>query len=270
MAFYSAVPFFLELEAWMVSKGLASPRGLLTGLLAVLVLQVVTFAYYFVVRVIVKPPTIRKKDPPESTLLTDLWGHIAAPESFAMVFSYLVGTWIFWLMPASYYDIESPVNWLHVALQFLCVDFWTFVDHLIEHNWPALYRRSHKSHHKFNNPKLYNAFNGSVPDTLSLILIPLFITLQTCRFATCWSFVAFGALYATQFTLIHCEFAHPWEYAFRYLGIGTAWDHNVHHSLVKYNYGHFFMYWDFLWGSYRDPWTVPNIAGVPDKKGKTD
>jgi lathosterol oxidase len=267
MWWYDAVPGFIGMEEWLLDQGYPSPRGLLTGLLSVLIFQIIVFAYYFVVRMFIKPKTIQYKPPPNSTLIDDLWAHVSAPESFLMVFGYLTVTWMFRLNPASYYDVESPINWAHVIIQLLVVDFFTFVDHLIEHNWPALYKRSHKFHHVFRNPKLYNAFNGSVLDTLSLILIPLFCTLQVCRFVTCWSFVGFGTLYATQFTLIHCEFSHPWDYILIKLGVGTAWDHNVHHRLFVYNYGHFFMYYDWLWGSWKDPREVKHlrISGMGEK-----
>ena len=69
-------------------------------------------------------------------------------------------------------------------------------------------------------------------------------------------FAAFGALYAAQFTMIHCEYRHPWDAVFEVLGIGTAEDHNIHHLLFKYNYGHFFMWWDWMLGTYRAPSTV--------------
>eukprot|EP01125_Pyxidicula_operculata_P009479 TRINITY_DN3120_c0_g1_i3.p1 TRINITY_DN3120_c0_g1~~TRINITY_DN3120_c0_g1_i3.p1 ORF type:complete len:178 (-),score=12.32 TRINITY_DN3120_c0_g1_i3:268-801(-) len=163
---------------------------------------------------------------------------------------------MFKILPDSYYDVNAPVNWLHVFAQFVVVDFFTFVDHLIEHNWVAFYQKSHKSHHKFIVPKLYNAFNGSILDTLTLILIPLVITSQICNFVNCWSFIAFGTLYATQFTLIHCEYPHPWDPLLGLLGIGTAEHHNIHHLLFKYNYGHFFMWWDMLYGTYKSPSSV--------------
>lgn len=37
------------------------------------------------------------------------------------------------------------------------------------------------------------------------------------------------------------------------VGFGTAADHHVHHKLFKYNFGHLFMYWDSVCGTYRDP-----------------
>jgi len=177
---------------------------------------------------------------------------------------------MFRIMPESYYDLDSPINWPLVLLQFLVIDFFTFTNHLLEHYFPSLYKVSHKFHHVFINPKIYNAFNGSVPDTISLILIPLVLTAQICRSVNCWSYIAFGSLYATVFTLIHCEFSHPWDYLFYYIGVGTAWDHNVHHALFIYNYGHFFMYWDWLWGTYKNPSTCEalRISGLQDDKEK--
>lgn len=82
-----------------------------------------------------------------------------------MVYGYLSLTWLAGLQPASYYDMTAPLNWSHVLVQFLVVDFFTYVDHVLEHSFPWYYQRSHKNHHVFRQPKLYNAFNGSVPDT---------------------------------------------------------------------------------------------------------
>lgn len=246
-------------EIWFVERGWPSPKGLLMGLGSVLVAQIIVLLYYIARKIVLKSSTIRVSPPPPTTLAEDLRAHVTAPESFFMVFGYLCAVWMFKLLPDSYYDLTAGVNWLHVLYQFLVVDFWTYVDHLIEHNWPALYKISHKAHHKWINPKLYNAFNGSILDTLSLILIPLFLTHQICRFVNTWSFIAFGTLYASQFTLIHCEFPHPWDGLFEMLGIGTAADHNVHHMLFIYNYGHFFMYFDKLFGTYKSPHSVKRM-----------
>ncbi|MDP2434381.1 MAG: sterol desaturase family protein [archaeon] len=261
------------LEDWCVSRGYPSPRGLLMGLGSVVVFQVVVFAYYWFRRVVTKPQTIQKNPPPDSTLSADLWAHLSSPESFLLVFGYLSSAWMLRLLPSSYYDLETPAAWYKVLAQFLVVDFFTFVDHRIEHNWPSLYKVSHKFHHRFINPKLYNAFNGSVPDTVSLILIPLFLTAWTTHLLTpvaCWDFIFFGTLYASQFTLIHCEFAHPWDPLLRLLGVGTAADHNVHHAIVTSNYGHFFMYWDRLTGTYKSPEQVSKMRCFKPADLKSD
>merc|ERR1711991_652820 len=184
--------------------------GLLFGLGSVLVGQVVVLAYYFVRRAILKDHEyIQLKPPPQTTLAADLLAHLTRPEPFALVFGYLSFVWLFDLLPESYYDLSGPVQWRLVALQFVVVDYFTYLAHRLEHSWPALYIRSHKSHHKWINPRLYNAFSACV---------------------NCNTFAIFGTLYAAQFTLIHCEFPHPWDPLLKLFGIGTAEDHNVHHA----------------------------------------
>jgi lathosterol oxidase len=69
--------------------------------------------------------------------------------------------------------------------------------------------------------------------------------------------MAFGSLYANWLTLIHSEYSHPWDSTFRFLGFGTAADHHVHHKMFVFNYGHLFMYWDRIFGTYKNPSVVP-------------
>eukprot|EP01035_Chromulina_nebulosa_P019974 gene19974-25943_t len=121
-----------------------------------------------------------------------------------MLGGYLIGTWMFGLMPASYYSFSG--------------------EHRLD---PRLYKASHKPHHRFTNPRI-------VP-------------------ANVWSYMAFGSLYANWLTLIHSEYSHPWDSLFRKIGFGTAADHHVHHKLFVYNFGHLFMYWDKLFGTYKSP-----------------
>jgi sterol desaturase/sphingolipid hydroxylase (fatty acid hydroxylase superfamily) len=66
----------------------------------------------------------------------------------------------------------------------------------------------------------------------------------------------FGTTYSAWLTLIHAEFTHPWDPLCRALGVGTAGDHHVHHKLFTSNYGHLFMYWDKLLGTYKSPLDV--------------
>ena len=48
-----------------------------------------------------------------------LMTHLAQPEGFVMLGSYLIGTWMFGLMPASYYAFDGGINWFQVAQQLL-------------------------------------------------------------------------------------------------------------------------------------------------------
>mmetsp|Transcript_19611 Transcript_19611/g.30729 ORF Transcript_19611/g.30729 Transcript_19611/m.30729 type:complete len:188 (+) Transcript_19611:224-787(+) len=181
------------------------------------------------------------------------------PEGFALLGSYLVGTWMFRLMPASYYSWEGGVNLWHLTIQLAINDCLQTMMHLGEHKLSSwVYRHSHKSHHKFLNPKMFDAFHGSITDTFLMILVPLFCTAQLVH-CNVWSYMAFGSTFACWLTLIHSEIQHPWDPFFRKLGLGTAGDHHVHHRCFIYNYGHLFMWWDMMLGTYKSPLEVSSF-----------
>jgi lathosterol oxidase len=244
----------------LVERGWPDPTGLLLGLASVVAGQTVVVLYHFGRRYHGEPfvPLIQYKAPVYD-FVDEVRGHVSRFESFFQVFCYLAGTWMLRLLPASYYDMGPDCNWLHVFLQLLVVDWWTYVCHVLEHRVVWIYQNSHKPHHRWTNPKLFDAYSGSAADTLLLILVPLFLTHWCCPFVTCYSFVAFGTLYSADFFLIHSEYSHPWDGLFRTLGFGTAADHNVHHSQFRYNFGHFFTYYDRLFGTYREPASFPQV-----------
>jgi lathosterol oxidase len=279
-------------DFWNDSVGVwPSPLGLSLGLGAVVVGQFFTLMYF---AFIMRPQAIKNNkvkddsDVKESNsgksvpfaaiqksgarpydFMEGMMTHLAQPEGFVMLGGYLIGTWMMGLMPASYYSFAGGVNWFQVAQQLLIQDLVQYLMHLIEHEvktqstigsfvikWPFnLYTVSHKPHHRFTNPRLFDAFNGSPTDTFLMILVPLVITARLVD-ANVWTYMAFGSLYANWLTLIHAEYSHPWDPLFRKLGLGTSSDHHVHHKLFSFNYGHTFMYWDRIFGTYRDPTSV--------------
>ena len=85
---------------------------------------------------------------------------------------------------------------------------------------------SHKPHHRFNNPRYFDAFNGSLADTILMILIPLLGCSQIVRECNVWTYMAFGSLYANWLCLIHCEYAHIWDGLFRKVGLGEEAEGN--------------------------------------------
>ena len=61
-------------------------------------------------------------------------------------------------------------------MQLLLQDGIQYLMHLVEHKLdPRLYKASHKPHHKFTNPRLFDAFNGSATGTNFTNLIPYVI-----------------------------------------------------------------------------------------------
>ena len=234
-----------------------SPVGLTLGILAAFAAQVVVIGYHYA-RLRWCATRRVQVDPRPYAFAEGIQSHLANPGGIIMMVVYLCAYWMFDLMPCSYYSFSGGVRFWMVFLQICCQDFLMFLLHYFEHKGPlgpAFYQRSHKPHHRFVNPRLFDAFDGSVPDTFCMILIPLACTAQLLH-ANVWEYMAFGASWSGWLCLIHSEVHHPWDEAFRYLGLGTAADHHVHHRTFVYNYGHTMMWWDRIAGTYKYPETV--------------
>lgn len=230
------------------------PLGLFLGIFAVAVGQVCVWILFFIYRRWGKPKAIQSKGAVLYDYPEGLRTHVLQPEGFGLLIGYLAITWLLRLLPPSYYDFNGTIQWKETALCLILQDGIQFTMHLLEHIVsPAFYQVSHKPHHRFTNPRLFDAFNGSLLDTLCMINIPLFLTACLVRTANVWTYMAFGSTYACWLTLIHSEYVFPWDPVFRLLGLGTPADHHVHHKFFKYNYGHLFMWFDRVSGTYRDP-----------------
>lgn len=247
-----------SVSEWFQNFDYPSPVGLSYGIAGVAAGQVLVLTYYYIMCSVGGQQKVQVKEP-KTAFWKDVQKHFSGVEAFVMLLAYLCITWMFRLMPDSYYNMKAPVNWVHVFLQFAVVDFFTYVNHFMEHKFRWVYGWSHKPHHQYVVPKMLDAFSGSVADTTILILIPLFITRGVCNFCSCWDYIAFGFLYSTDFMLIHHQYRNCWDDAFTFLGIGTAEDHNVHHAILSKNYGHFFMWWDMVFGTHVSPLEVKAI-----------
>jgi len=236
----------------------ASPLyfGLIFGLSSVAIGQFFTLLYFYLLKkkyILNNVVFIQKKNLNNYIYYNELIIHLSNPEGFIMIGVYLIFTWMYKIMPLSYYSFTGGIIWKDVLLQLVIQDSLQFIMHIIQHkSFSFLYKISHKLHHKFTNPKLFDAFNGSYIDTLMMVIFPLLITAQLVH-TNVWSYITFGTLYANWLLLIHSEYSHPWDFLFRLVGFGTSGDHHVHHRLFIYNFGHLFMYWDILYGTYKSP-----------------
>lgn len=235
-----------------------TPLGLSLGIFAVAVGQVFVVAFFYLYRNgffhhFHNPPPVQAKGAPQYEFWEGVRTHFSQPEGFVLLTAYLSGTWMFRLMPSSYYSFSGGIQWLNLMSCLVIQDGVQFTMHRLEHAVSAdFYRRSHKPHHKFTNPRLFDAFNGSVLDTIFMILVPLYITALSVP-CNVWTYMAFGSTYANWLVLIHSEYPLPWDKYFRRFGLGTPGDHHVHHKFFKYNYGHLFMWFDWIVGTYRNP-----------------
>jgi len=236
------------------SREWPSPVGLTLGIIAVIVGQIFTLVYFSLRKFqhLGQTKDVQKEGARPYDYVEGLRTHLGQPEGFVMLGGYLIGTWMTGLMPSSYYSFAGGINWYQVFLQLFIQDIFMYISHRLEHEFKELYKNSHKPHHRFVNPRLFDAFNGSLVDTFLMILVPLFITARFVN-ANVWTYMAFGSIYANWLTLIHSEFVHPWDPIFRMIAFGTAADHHVHHKKFVYNYGHLFMFSDRVCGTYKNP-----------------
>ena len=236
------------------------PLGLCLGILAVFIGHVFLIPIFYLYKnghfssTNTKPKSIQSQGERPYLFMEGLTTHLSQPEGFVLLTLYLSITWMFNLMPSSYYSFDGCIQWTKVFLCLTVQDGLQYIMHRLEHAIsPEFYKKSHKPHHRFTNPRLFDAFNGSIPDTVLMILIPLYATANIVRSCNVWTYMAFGSMYANFLVLIHSEYVFPWDGIFRKFGLGTPGDHHVHHKLFKYNYGHLFMWFDYMGGTYRNP-----------------
>ena len=234
------------------------PLGLCLGILAVFVGQVFVWGVFYLhkyghLSFGQEPTSIQTKGARGYEWMEGIMTHISQPEGFVLLIGYLSGTWMFKLMPDSYYSFDGGIEWGKVAACLALQDSIQYIMHRLEHDiHPKFYQISHKPHHKFTNPRLFDAFNGSITDTICMIQIPLYIVANLVH-CNVWSYMAFGSMYANWLTLIHSEYVFPWDNLFHLVGFGTPADHHVHHAFFKFNFGHLFMWSDMIAGTYKHP-----------------
>jgi sterol desaturase/sphingolipid hydroxylase (fatty acid hydroxylase superfamily) len=235
------------------------PLGLILGILAVAIGHLFLLPLFYIYRKGyltggIKPQPIQTIGERVYDFKEGLQTHLSQPEGFVLLSLYLSITWMFNLMPSSYYSFEGSIDWFRVFVCLSTQDGLQYLMHRLEHAVsPEIYKLSHKPHHKFTNPRLFDAFNGSVTDTILMILLPLYLTALIVNDCNVWTYMAFGSMYANWLVLIHSEYVLPWDLMFRKFGLGTPGDHHVHHKVFKYNYGHLFMWFDQAGGTYRSP-----------------
>jgi len=248
-------------KAWYEYKDFSTtpkPLGLSLGIFAVFIGQCFVLLFFYMYRhgyyhLYSSPSPIQTQGARPYDFWEGVKTHLSQPEGFVLLTAYLSGTWMLKLMPMSYYSFAGGIDYRQVMLCLVIQDGVQFTMHRLEHVVSMeFYRKSHKPHHRFTNPRLFDAFNGSMYDTICMILIPLYITACLIH-CNVWTYMAFGSIYANWLTLIHSEYVFPWDSKFRMIGFGTPGDHHVHHKFFIFNFGHLFMWFDWACGTYRNP-----------------
>mmetsp|Transcript_13976 Transcript_13976/g.25622 ORF Transcript_13976/g.25622 Transcript_13976/m.25622 type:complete len:313 (+) Transcript_13976:233-1171(+) len=222
-----------------------SNHGLYLGLGTVTFSQFVVILYHSLNLSQKSPKYIQQSTHEPYSFLSAVLKHLTNLEGFVLLTTYLSLYWTSQKMPTSYYTYSPSIPWPSVFLSLLTTDFLQYLLHRFEHVLPSIYKKTHKPHHVYKSPNLFNAFSGSTGDTVLMILVPLFLTSRLIDMNV-WGYMCFGSLYSTFLTVIHSEVEHCWDEVFKAWGFGTPEMHHYHHRFFDGNYGHLFMYWDWI------------------------
>lgn len=213
--------------------------GIILGVVSIFISQLLTVSYLSFID--------NNNDYTKNLLI-----HFSQLEGIFLLSLYLSISWYYYWLPTSYYFLDPPINWYHVFCQLIVQDAGQYIVHRIEHYFKPLYRLGHKHHHKHIHPQWFNSFEGSICDTICMVIIPLVVTSNIVYTVNTKSYIAFGVIYSSMLVLIHSNHEHPWEKNIRLIGIGTSLDHKNHHLFFSCNYGHLFMWWDMIFGTYKN------------------
>ena len=201
--------------------------GLLSGLITTSISQIFLFVY-------------------DNLSLQDFKKHILVYEGIPLSYTFLFIYWYTGLLPKTYYNLTFKFETTKFITMLLLQDFIQFISHLIAHK---LKLRYHIPHHKAIIPKTIDAFQGSILDTILMVLLPLFFTLQVIQ-TNCLTLQIFGSFYSSYLILIHANYEHKWEKYTSKLGFLTTKDHREHHKRRIVNFGHIFIFWDLIFKTY--------------------
>lgn len=151
-----------------------------------------------------------------------------------------------------YMDIDAyPVWWFFVSIvaMLLLHDVWFYWSHRFMH-LKAIFPLVHKVHHLSNNPTPWGAFSfHPIEAVIEGMILPLIIVVMPVNF---WALMIFLLLMTVMNVTGHLGYE-LFPSGFTRWGLtkwsNTSTHHNMHHRLVKCNYGLYFNIWDRIMGT---------------------
>jgi sterol desaturase/sphingolipid hydroxylase (fatty acid hydroxylase superfamily) len=141
---------------------------------------------------------------------------------------------------------------LNICFSFLIIDFFLYLNHLLHHKIPVLWKlhRLHHSDKKVDSLTTWLHHPLEIVTTF-VILLTLYVMFDLAVIVL----VIYGIVFTIHTAFTHFNILVP-EQIDKYLRkiIVTPNAHRVHHSLntkeENSNYGQIFLFWDWLFGTY--------------------
>jgi lathosterol oxidase len=163
------------------------------------------------------------------------------------------------------YDNVSERGWWFLPVSI--IGFLIFTDSLIYWihrwlHWGIVYKYIHKLHHKYKQTTPWSAFSfhpidgwsQSIPYHLYVLFFPMHNYLYT----------------ATLFVVALWTINIHDRVTFDIWGVNGAAHHTMHHEKFNYNYGQYFVFWDWVFGTYKDPYAYVPYNRSPYKRPYPD
>lgn len=163
-------------------------------------------------------------------------------EGVILIFSFFVLFDYFCFFPTMFYSTEKVIQWLPVFQFLIFFDFLQYWIHRFEH-WEKF--DYHRFHHVFRVPSMNVAYVGHLFDTILLVLVPLYICML-CFPMNMLSFIISGSIFSNYFLYIHNNQNFSFDKYLPYFGLISAKQHELHHRFCHCNFGHLFVWNDYL------------------------
>ena len=194
---------------------------------------------------------IRQDSPPARQLISEFLVSLRSMAIFATV---SVG--IDLLDRAGFYPLQRLAQswgplwfWTSLAITIVVHDAYFYWTHRFMH-LPRFFRRTHRRHHRSNNPSPFTAYSF---DLAEAGLMVFFFVVWPMIFPMAWGANAlFGIYQIARNTLLHCGYelmparadGRPWLDF-----ITTTTHHDLHHRQAGWNYAAWFTWWDRWMGT---------------------
>jgi lathosterol oxidase len=174
----------------------------------------------------------------------------------------------------TYFFIEEIGGWgwyfFYLALYLTCVEIGIYWMHRTLHTNKFLYKYVHSLHHKYNSAATLTPWS-------SIAFNPIDGILQASPYVACLTFIPvnfYTHVFLLFFSGVWATNIHDALWGDTEPIMGAKY-HTLHHTHYHYNYGQFFIFCDYFWGTLRlpeksllnpHPLTDKEESSVPDKK----
>jgi sterol desaturase/sphingolipid hydroxylase (fatty acid hydroxylase superfamily) len=194
---------------------------------------------------------IQQRYPQNKQIIREIWYSVSTILIFGVVV--VAVTWAGFQGYTRYYAHIADRGWPYfifsIVLMIVLHDTYFYWTHRLMH-WKPVFKRVHRTHHLSVNPTPFAAYAfHPIEAVVEIGIIPLIVF--TIPYQG-WAMLAFSIYTLLLNVMGHLGFElFPKGFASHRLfkWHNTATHHNMHHRLVKCNYGLYFNFWDRIMGT---------------------